>query len=91
MIEDVVITTPLGRRCSIMSSARLHVELKAGVSRLSGGASKESRYTSGEGWVHVKVPWFCDDCVVGRGGTWRTKSGGIGGMVEDSLVRVLSR
>ena len=91
MMEDVVITTPLGKRCSIMSSARLHVALKAGVSRLSGGASKESRYTSGEGCVHVNVPWFCDDCVVGSGGTWRTKSGGIGGMVDGRQMRVLQQ
>lgn len=40
---DVVSTTPLGKRYSIISRASRKVELKAGVRRLSGGEVKLRR------------------------------------------------
>lgn len=42
-MDEVVITTPLGNRCSRMSNARRRVALRGGVRRLSGGEEKLSR------------------------------------------------
>ena len=39
-MDEVVITTPRGSLCSMMSKARRKVALNAGVSLLSGGAEK---------------------------------------------------
>lgn len=52
----VVMTTPLGKRCSRMSRARRKATLNGGVSLLSGGAEKERRYTEGLGCVQIMPP-----------------------------------
>ena len=42
-MDEVVITTPLGKRCSSMSSASKSVLLNGGVRRLSDGEEKLRR------------------------------------------------
>ena len=55
-MTEVVTTAPRGYRCSKMSSARRNLLQKSGVSRLSGGEEKDSRYSLSDVLVHMISP-----------------------------------